>query len=204
MAKFTRIPEDTFQRLQINSGILCRNFTPTSGQVEENDMIGATTGGITFAATPTFTDFGEDIDNCPKNSMELKRITAYDPTMSGTFLTINDEVCKILLGSSTSSTVETSKTQKYTPSMSLATSDFKTLWFVGDYSQDNSESGGGFVAIELLNALNTTGFQIQTTDRGKGQFAFELHGHASISTPDVVPFNVYINAGAANKPTVGA
>ena len=202
MPKFTKVPTDTFKNLQINAGILVTDFTPGTGVYEK--VLASTSGGISFASNPTYEDFGEDIDNCPKNSMELKRITAYDPTMSGTFLTINDEVCKILLGSSTSSTVETSKTQKYTPSMSLATSDFKTIWFVGDYSQDNSESGGGFVAIELLNALNTTGFQIQTTDRGKGQFAFELHGHASISTPDVVPFNVYINAGAANKPTGGA
>jgi hypothetical protein len=77
--KFTKIPSDAFQKLQINAGILTTDFTPATGTIGESGQIGATTGGISFTATPTYKDYGEDIDNCPKNvqySYQLKRIVA--------------------------------------------------------------------------------------------------------------------------------
>lgn len=63
--KFTRIPENTFKQLQLNAGILTTNFTPASGEVQEAELLGATTGGVSFTATPEYSDWGEDIDNCP-------------------------------------------------------------------------------------------------------------------------------------------
>ena len=74
--KFTKIPSDAFQKLQINAGILTTDFTPATGTIGEAGQIGATTGGVNFTATPSFSDFGEDIDNCPKNvqySCQLKQ-----------------------------------------------------------------------------------------------------------------------------------
>lgn len=74
--KFTKIPSDAFQKLQINAGILTTDFTPATGTIGEAGQIGATTGGVNFTATPSFSDFGEDIDNCPKNvqySYQLKQ-----------------------------------------------------------------------------------------------------------------------------------
>ena len=68
---------------------------------------------------------------------------------------------------------------------------------MGDYSDKNGETKGGYVAIHLMNALNTGGFQIQSTDNGKGQFAFSFMGHYSMSAQDTVPYEVYVKAGAA-------
>ena len=65
--KFTQIPQDTFKELVLNAGLLLSAFTPATAEVADDAIIGATTGGLTFAATPTFSDFGDDIDNCPKN-----------------------------------------------------------------------------------------------------------------------------------------
>ena len=47
--KYTQIPVDTFERLQLNAGILVDDFTPSTGVV--GNLIGATTGGNQFAAT---------------------------------------------------------------------------------------------------------------------------------------------------------
>lgn len=77
--KFTKIPADAFQKLQINAGILTTDFTPATGTIGEAGQIGATTGGVNFTATPSFSDFGEGIDNCPKiiqYSCQLKRTVA--------------------------------------------------------------------------------------------------------------------------------
>ena len=65
--KFTKVPSDTFEKIQINAGVILSEFTPATGTFEAAKQIGATTGGITFAVTHSFTDLGDDIDNMPNN-----------------------------------------------------------------------------------------------------------------------------------------
>ena len=52
--------------------------------------------------------------------------------------------------------------------------------------------GNGYIAVHLINALNTGGLQITTQNKAKGQFAFEFTGHYSIKTPEIVPYELYI------------
>lgn len=196
MAKFTKIPTNTFQELQINAGIICTDFTPASGAIGESGQIGATTGGINFTATPSFTDFGDDVDNCPKNTKELKRLDDVEVKASGTFVTCNTTVAKMLMAAAD---IGTTDTTKVTPRRDLAQSDFDDIWLVGDYSDKNGATNGGFIAIKLLNALSTGGFQLQTADKAKGQMAFEFTAHYSISAQDTVPYEVYIKAGTAES-----
>nr|DAE40213.1 MAG TPA: major tail protein [Caudoviricetes sp.] len=190
--RFTKIPADTFQKLQLNAGIIATDFTPATGAIGESGQIGATTGGISFNATPTYSDFGEDIDNCPKNTKELKRLDEWEVTMSGTFVAADTAIAKRLVGAAD---IGTTDTTKITPRNDLAAADFETIWFVGDYSDKNGETNGGFVAIKLINALSTGGFQLQTSDKAKGQFAFTFTGHYSITAQGTVPFEIYIKTG---------
>ena len=53
------------------------------------------------------------------------------------------------------------------------------------------------MAIHMLNGLSTGGFQLQSSNRAKGQFAFEFTGHYSIEDQSKVPFEVYIKTGEA-------
>lgn len=200
MAKYTKIPENTFQKLQINAGILLSDFTPSTAAVDEDDIIGATSGGISFTATPSFTDAGEDIDNAPKNTMELKRLDTWDVKASGTFATVDTAVSKMLIAAAD---IGTTDATKVTPRGYLDEDDFADLWIVGDYSDKNEDSGSGvtpahtagFIAIHMLNTLSTGGFQLQTADKEKGKFSFEFTAHYSLTAPDTVPFEVYIKAG---------
>lgn len=188
--KYTKLPTNTFQQIQINAGVIASTFNASTGALTQSDIIGATSGGINFTATPTFNDMGEDIDNCPKNTKELKQIESWEAKMTGTFVTVTTSVAQKLLGAATVAT------NKVTPKADLATSDFADLWFVGDYSDKTGDQNGGFVAIHLINALSTGGFQLQTTDRSKGQFEFEFTAHYSTSDT-TVPFEIYIKAGTA-------
>lgn len=192
--KYTKIPEDTFKQLQINAAILLSEFTPATGTFEVSSQIGATTGGISFTATPTYTDFGDDIDNCPKNMKELKKLDSWEAKCSGTFVTLDTAVAKSLLGAAD---IGTSDTTKVTPRNDLAQADFSDIWIVGDYSDKNGDTNGGFIAIHMMNALSTGGFQIKTADKAKGQFAFEYTAHYSMSAQNTVPFELYIKAGTA-------
>ena len=194
--KYTKIPETTFQNLQLNAGVLLSSFNPTNATVADESIIGATTGGVNFTATPTYIDFGEDIDNCPKNMKELKKLDSWEVKCSGTFVTVDTSVAKSLIGAAD---IGTSDTTKVTPRNDLAQSDFNDIWIVGDYSDKNGDTNGGFIAIHMMNALSTGGFQIQTADKEKGQFAFEYTAHYSMSAQGTVPFEVYVKAGTAES-----
>lgn len=197
--KYTQIPTTTFSTLQLNAGILVKSFTTSTGTI--GDIIGATSGGISINLVPSFTDFGDDVDNCPKNTKELKKLTSWDNiSMSGTFVTVNPEAVTMLLAAG--DVDSTDKTQ-ITPRNDLLASDFQDIWFVGDYSDKNGVTNGGFIAIHLKNALNQAGFALTTTDKNKGKFSFEFHAHYSISNPDSVPFEVFVQAGTAEPSLEG-
>ena len=195
--KFTQIPSDTFKKLQLNAGVLATTFEPATGTLTATNVIGATTGGISFEATPEFEDFGEDIDNCPKNTMELKKLTSWEVVLSGTFVTMDTAVAKSMTGAAD---IDGSDPTKVVPRNDVdVENDFSDIWFVGDYSDENTGKSAGFIAIRVINALSTGGFKLQTPDKGKGNFEFEYTGHYSMSAQDTVPFEVYVKAGGAEK-----
>lgn len=189
--KYTQIPTNTFSALQMNAGIVLSDFDTSTGTVDDADILGATTGGVNVTATPEFTDFGEDVDNCPKNMLELKHLDSWEVKMSGTFVTITKATAAKLLAASTTTN------DKITPRKDLVKADFTDIWWVGDYTDVNTGANAGYLAVHLINALSTGGFQIQSTDKGKGQFAFEFTGHVSIDAQDVVPIEIFVKEGSA-------
>lgn len=200
MAKFTQIPTDTFKKLQLGAGILTTDFDPATGKLTASNIIGATSGGVSFEATPSFSDFGEDIDNCPKNTKELKKLDSWEAKMSGSFVTMDTATAVSVIGTAA---IAGDNQNKVVPRNSVDAKDFKDIWWVGDYSdinEDGSSAGkAGFIAIKLINALSTGGFKIQSGDKAKGAFEFEYTGHYSIANTAIVPFELYIKAGSADK-----
>lgn len=200
MAKFTQIPADTFKKLQLGAGLLATEFDPAPGELTASNIVGATSGGVSFEATPSFSDFGEDIDNCPKNTKELKRLDSWEAKMSGSFVTMDTNVATSVIGTAA---VASNDPTKVVPRNSVEAKDFKDIWWVGDYSDINEDGASagkaGFIAIKLIDALSTGGFKIQSGDKAKGTFEFEYTGHYSLEDIDTVPFEIYIKAGSADK-----
>ena len=190
--KFTQIPADTFRELHMTAGILLDTFTPATGVIGK--ILGATSGGNTFEATAEFSDLGDDIDNCPKNMKELKKLESWEAKLSGTFSTVSASLAKMLVGAADA---DTSDATHIVPRNELTDKDFTDVWWVGDYSNLNGDKNGGFCAIHLMNAINTGGFKIKSSDKAKGQFDFEFTGHYSMDKPDTVPFEIYVKAGTA-------
>ena len=180
--KFTKIPQNTFEELQINAGIIVKDFDVATGTYDEADFITATTGGIQYDCKPTFKDYGEDIDNCPKNTKELKRIDSWAVGLKFTALAISEKAVKFYLGSADKNSAGAIK-----PRMDVKLEDFGDLWFIGDISNN------GFVAIKIGNALSTGGLSIKTADKGKGNISVEVTGHVSIDDQDNVPADIYIS-----------
>lgn len=190
--EFTKVDANAFEQLQLNAGILVDEFTPSTGVI--GNILGATTGGISFSATPTFTDYGEDVDNVPNNMKEFKKLDSYDCHMTGTFLTCTAALAKMLVGAAD---IATGDNTKVVPRGDLLAADFGEVWWVGDYSDQNTGTNAGFIAIRLMNALNTSGFSIQSTKNGKGNLAFDFQGHYSLDAQDTPPFEIYVKAGTA-------
>lgn len=189
---FTKIPDDVFEHIQLNAGILVTDFDPATKQI--GDIVGATSGGANFTDTPSYVDWGDDIDNCPKNTMELKKIESREVKLSGTFVSLTASLAKNLMATAD---IDSNDSTHIVPRDEVLTTDFQTLWWVGDYGND-----GGFIAIKMMNALSTGGFQIQSGDKAKGQFSFEFTGHYSIEAQETVPYEVYIDNEATGTPEV--
>lgn len=241
--KFTQIPYDTFETIQLNAGILLDGFTIGTGAI--GNILGATSGGISFSATQATIDFADGIDNAPKKMMEFQRHDSWDAKMSGTFATVSADLAKTLVAAAdisgvtyvaTTDTAVKPGKKYYTrtgtspnfvymlvtnpvtadiatyyvkaksaigiiPRANLLTTDFSDIWWVGDYSDLNGSTNGGFCAIHLKNALSTGGFKIQSGDKAKGQFGFEFTGHYSNENPETVPFEIYIKGGSPEPTT---
>lgn len=181
--KFTTVPLNTFDTLQVDAGVLLKKFNPTNPvKPQDSDLIAATKGGINISCVPTFSDYGEDVDNVPNNMMELKNLDGWDCKFSTTCLGTSPYQVRLTLGAAD---IDSSDPTKIIPRRNLELGDFSDIWWVGDMAN------GGFVAVQLKNALSTGGFSLQTTKNGKGEFALELTGHVSINDQDTVPMVIY-------------
>lgn len=182
MGKFTVIPEDTFNALQLDAGVLLKRFNPANPVAPaDEDIICATTGGINPSCVPTYSDLGEDVDNVPVNMKELKHLDSWECKISTTSLGTSPELIKLALGCADIN----AQTSAIVPRKDLKQSDFTDIWWVGD------KADGGLVAIQLKNALSTAGFSLQTTKNGKGTVSIELTGHVSIDNQSEVPMVFY-------------
>ena len=177
----TKIPENTFEGLQLDAGVLLTAFDPAQPAITDQNIICATTGGIAVSCVPTYSDFGEDVDNCPNNMKELKHLDGWECAMSTTCLGTSVENIRLTLGAADI----TAASSKIVPRKDLEQTDFSDVWWVGD------RADGGLVACKLINALSTGGFSLQTTKNGKGQISMELTGHVSINAQSVMPMEFY-------------
>lgn len=183
MGKFTVIPQDTFEALQLDAGVLLRTFNPSNPvPPADEDIITATTGGITITATPTFSDLGEDIDNVPLNMKELKHLDSWEMSISTTGLGTSPQLIKMALGCAD---IDSNNPSKIVPRADLLQTDFASIWWVGD------RADGGLVAVQLKNALSTAGFSLQTSKNGKGQTGLTITGHVSINAQKEMPMTFY-------------
>lgn len=189
--RYTKLPYDLLDEIQIGAGLLVSSFTPATGVI--GTILGATSGGVTFKAAPTLADFGDDIDNCPKNTKELASYERWDVALSGDFAAVSAAASARLIGGADTSA--TGDVTKFTP-RELRGTDFQELWFVGNFSSKTGALNGGFIAIHVKNSLSTGGFSLKTTDKLKGKFGFEFKGFTSILYPDdLAPFEIFMRVG---------
>ena len=183
MGKATVIPQNTFEDLQVEAGILLTYFDPDNPQVIDDYIVCATTGGIKPTCKATFSDYFEDVDNAPENTIEGKRLDKWECSIATTGLGTSPRLIKMALGAAD---IDSQNSSKIIPRRDLKLSDFMdSIWWVGD------RADGGLVAVQLLHALSTEGFALTTSKHGKGNVALTIMGHFSIESQDEVPMIFY-------------
>lgn len=198
MGIYTTVSTDAFSALQLDAGVLLSTFDPATPYTapQSSNIIATTTGGINIVCEPTYSDFGEDVDNVPNNMKEFKHLDGWNCTMGFSSIKFNSANTVWALGAATKTTTAASTStagyDKIVPNRSVAQSDFHDIWWVGD------KADGGCYAVKLLNALSTGGLNIQTTKNGKGTNAVTLTGHVSINSQNVMPMEIYDISPASN------
>lgn len=186
MGRFTVIANDAFDALQVDAGVILTNFDPTNPYVTpaNEDILATTTGGVNPTCVPTYSDYGEDVDNVPNNMMEFKHLDGWEAKMAFSSIKFNAANTKWALGAADTQLLSNGVTV-VKPRRNVAPSDFKDIWWVGD------KANGGAYAINLKNALSTGGLNIQSSKNGKGTNQIEVTGHVSINKQDEMPMAIY-------------
>lgn len=188
MAKmFTQVATDAFKGIQRGAGMLLSDFDPSKPtKPDDTKILFATTGGITASCVATYTDDGEDVDNVPNNSMELKQLTGWDCKISFVAVTLSANGVKMAVGPATVAG------NKITPKDTLELTDFTDkVWWVGDMGET------GMAAVCLKNVLSSGGFSLKTAKNGKGQMTVELQGHVSLKNVTECPMEFYVQTEVA-------
>ena len=187
MGSWSQVTQESLDLVQVQAGMILTSFSTTTPTAPTADsVLCATTGGIQADCIPSFEDFGEDIDNCPNNTKEMKRITGWNCTLSFTALDMSSEVFKMALGAAIKTAETKEHPESVEPRAQVAVQDFTDLWFVSERIDEK------IIAIQLKNALSTGGFSYKTQKNGKGQLTVTITGHVSIASQDEVPMNFFI------------
>lgn len=186
MGMFTRIASDAMDALQLDAGVLLTSFDPLNPYVTPTDdqILATTTGGINPTCEPTYSDFGEDVDNVPNNMMEFKHLDGWNCAFAFSSIKFNSANTIWALGAADKSTLSNG-VDKIVPRRNVKLDDFKDLWWVGD------KANGGAYAVCLKNAISTGGMNIQSTKNGKGTNSVTVTGHVSINAQDDMPMEFY-------------
>lgn len=175
------ISADAFKKLQFQAGALLKKFDPENKvAIAADDMICLTSGGITVTCKPNTVDLGEDVDEVPENTYQLKHITSWDCGMSTTCLTVSEDTIKLHLGAADA------ESGKITVREDYVDSDFQDIWWHGNLI------GGGYAAIRLLKAASDEGLELKTTKDGKGNLTLSLKGHYDMKDTSKVPMEFYV------------
>lgn len=182
-----QLPEDFTNALSTGAGLILSDFNPTSvldAETIKSNILFATDGGVSTSCVFSYGDHASGLDNSTPNTKQLVYVTGVECTMSGTAKTVTQASAKALLAHADA---EGDELIEFTPRMNVSLSDFNSYWFVAPYGTQ-----GGFVAVQLKDALNTGGFSWQSANNEKGSFAFTFKGFSDIENPSEIPFKYYI------------
>lgn len=167
-----KIPITAINDLLTGAGVLfvgINDFEILMDSATESDILGVTTGGISFSAKPKITDFVSDQN--VRYNREWLRNDGYECTLSGTFASVNIDKLPYLA-----------------PTANEGGKNTFSLAWVGE------QFDGRHICIVMDNCYSTKGFQLKTGENAHGKYAFEFRVYYPTTNEDsMVPLvNFYV------------
>ncbi len=185
MWRATRISADAANKMQMNAGLLVKNFDIENPVAPaDSDIVCDTTGDFSITCQPETEDFFEDVNNAATNMKEGKHITGWNCSLSVTSLSITAETLKIALGAAD---IDSEDNDAVNPRIDYRAADFIQLYWLGDMVDEDK-----LMVVVMDNTVSTGGISFTSTNKGKGGLSLELSPHASVDTQDKVPMAFYI------------
>lgn len=194
----TGLRSETFKKLQLNAGVILKNFsfesiTTASGlktaiatAISGGNSLGATRGGGTFTVTRDIRT--PDIDGLRYGFKGGRFVDSADAYLNDTLLEITPDNLKLALGTADVVVDSTTGSEKTTITMHTAIDEddyLENIVWVGDTAEE------GFICIVLYNALNTADFSITFADKNEGTIPVEFHAHQDeVDDYDQAPFEI--------------
>lgn len=188
----------TSQNLQLDAGIFVRGLTNPetfNGTVTTPaKTIGATSGGGSFTAVPTFRNIFEDLDGARGVYKSGQVIDTWEIKMTTTIKEMTAENIKLALAAADTTAAESEgKYDTTTARLEVKDTDYlDNFCFIGTINGQDVP-----VIIEMKNVLNMSGLNLTVADKATGSVSLELQAHFDLSKPDEVPFKIYTPKVAA-------
>lgn len=192
----TPLRKETYKNLQLNAGVTLVNFDMssyddaealkaaiTAAIQDESKLLGATRGGGTCTITRDIRQVEADGTRGRFKGSEI--VDSGDCYLSETLIEITPAHLKYVLGNADVDTTDPNHTVM-TIRTAFDDNDYiSSLVWIGDTSE-------GFMAIELLNALNTADFTFTFADKNEGTANAEFHAHTDdVSDNDALPVKLH-------------
>ena len=181
----------TAQNLQLDAGIFVRGLTNPetfNGTVTTPaKTIGATSGGGSFTAVPTFRNIFEDLDGARGVYKSGQVIDTWEIKMTTTIKEMTAENIKLALAAADTTAESEGKYDTTTARLEVKDTDYlDNFCFIGTINGQDTP-----VIIEMKNVLNMSGLNLTVADKATGSVSLELQAHFDLSKPDEVPFKIY-------------
>lgn len=188
---------NTATNLQLDAGIFVRGLADPStfnGTVTTPaKTIGATSGGGSFTAIPTFRNIFEDLDGARGVYKGGQVIDSWEIKMTTTIKEMTAENLKLALAAADTTAASSGKYDTTVARLEVKEEDYlDNFCFIGTINGQDTP-----VIVEMKNVLNMSGLNLTVADKATGSVKLELQAHFDLSKPDEVPFKIY-------TPKVGA
>lgn len=182
MWKASKVSKTFFNNLQLETGVLLKRFD-ISNPVEpkDEDIITATTGGISLSCVARLIDLFEDIDNVKTGTKQGQHVEGWDVEMTTTGLELTEETISTALGAS-----ETNMEGGIVP-RECKPEDFKDLFWLSD----TADTTKAFLAV-CKNAFSTGGFTLTASKNTKGNMPLTFKGFYDLENQEEEPAEFYI------------
>lgn len=180
----------TTEKLVLDAGAFFKNYKVGTDTFEtavtSGKLLGATKGGGSFTAVPSFRNI--EIDGLRGEAKGTKILETWEIKLGATVVEVTPDTLQTALAVSEKATEDGITTHEVVKGkMCITDADYiENITWVGNLSGSEEP-----VIIQVFNALNTKGLELGFEDKSEATIELEFTGHFDMKKANEVPFKIY-------------